>query len=67
MEWISVEDKPIPESGNYLVYVVSSETRVGRNRIHVAEMGKNISVVGQHFDFDMPDVSHWALLPKPPK
>lgn len=66
-EWISVETTPIPEEGNYLVMVAQNENRKGRNRIHVAEMRKNISVVGQYFDFDMPAIIRWQPLPYLPK
>ncbi len=67
-KWISVEDRP-PE-GECLVYVAKDITG---SRIHAgsfsynAKTNRGIDIIGGHFRFDMPTVTHWMPLPEPPK
>lgn len=62
MKWISVEDRP-PE-GNCLVCMEESNNI---KEMHVASYHRNLAIIGNHFEFDMPKVTHWMLLPEPPK
>lgn len=63
MEWISVEDK-LPE-GDCLVWV-EDDGHAGC-RFHIANCHKSVTVVGNHFSFDMPKITHWQPLPEEPK
>lgn len=60
-DWIEVsgyKDVPI---GNWIVQVDKSSSDCD---MHVMNVHKNISTVGQHFTFDMPRVLRYHPLPK---
>lgn len=61
-EWISVEDRQ-PE-GMCLVFL---EEERAHSRIHAAKFKGSLAIVGGHFAFDMPKITHWMPLPEPPK
>lgn len=63
-EWISVDDR-LPE-GRCLVLCESRQSEDCLS-MHTAEYMENATIVGNHFDFDMPKVTHWQPLPEPPK
>jgi hypothetical protein len=65
-QWISVEDIPLPDSGDCLVYLEGRLGREDERRYHVANCHENVTVVGNHFILDMPKVTHWRPLPSPP-
>lgn len=63
--WISV-DTPPKDIGHYQVFLESPEKH-GTDR-HTAKFdGNKFFVIGHHFHFDMPPVTHWRNLPSPPK
>jgi len=63
MEWVSIEDKH-PE-GDCLVYL--EDDGLNTSRMQAANYHRNITTIGNHFYFDMPNVTHWMPLPEPPK
>ena len=58
-EWISVATRP-PE-GRCLVFIPDDETQM-----HTAHYHPNVTIIGNHFEFDMRTVTHWQPLPLPP-
>ena len=62
--WISVESDPIPEDQTCLVYV--EDKNGARTRFHVCTNTKGLTVVGNMFHFDMPEITHWMPLPTAP-
>lgn len=61
-EWIDAKDRP-PE-GKCLVMLKRS---VAFNKMHTANFTGNVKTVGGMFSFDMPEITHWMPLPKPPE
>lgn len=59
-EWISVDDKPLPDSGKFLVLLEDGD-------MHTANCHPNVSIAGGHFLFDIAPIAHWKPLPKPPQ
>lgn len=63
IQWIPVENKPIPEEGVFLVYL--KEKFVGL-RTHVARRvrtpNSDFYTIGNYFSYDCPKVTHWALI-----
>lgn len=58
--WIKVNSiKEVP-LGNWLVKIKREEPG---NSIHVAEIGDTMSLVGQHFYWDMPEVYEYYSIP----
>ena len=66
INWISVKDETIPlEDVTLLVYL--SERSSG-SRVHTGVYHKQGGgVIGGHFAFDRPSVTHWARIPNLPK
>lgn len=64
MNWIKVEDIPMPDRGKFLVYL--EEPSAG-NRMHTAVFHRNLKSVGGCFLFDLPRITHYMELPEPPK
>jgi hypothetical protein len=68
MGWISVKDRK-PE-GDCIVRCegvqrfMSDEKR--EPTLHVAKYHPNIVVIGNHFEFDMPKVTHWLPISELP-
>lgn len=48
-------DKPV---------IVKLEKSIGHSLYHVGVYNKNMNVIGNHFDFDMPKATHWCEIPQ---
>tara|TARA_R110002020_G_scaffold96724_4_gene231299 strand:- start:45 stop:233 length:189 start_codon:yes stop_codon:yes gene_type:complete len=59
--WIEVEGINEVPVGTWLVEVDAKKTR---NPFHVAVIRTNVSIVGQHFAFDMPNILRYCEIPK---
>lgn len=65
MEWINVNDDPIPMDTDVLVYL--EQPSLGRH-VHSANFkAKGISIIGHYFAWDLPKPLYWMPLPEPPK
>ena len=62
MDWQPIETAP-RDGTPILVWLVKAHLGT---RIHVASLRPNISLVGQMFAFDMPEMLLWMPLPPPP-
>ena len=60
-DWVSVENEPA--KGDCLVQLEPRHNE--EPEMHVAKYHKNIVNIGNHFEFDMPKVTHWHPLPRP--
>ena len=61
MSWISADDEP--PNGSCLVLL---KEKALHNYMHTAVFEGDFQIVGGHFAWDMPKVTHWMPLPKPP-
>lgn len=62
MKWISVEDED--PKGPCIVLL---EKEILGSRVHSAAFEKEYTIVGGHFDFDMPKVTHFIPMSHLPK
>jgi hypothetical protein len=60
-DWTPIETAP--KEGQFLVYMPDEK----RSPIQVAEWHPNVKIIGNHFAFDFPPVTHWMPLPDAPK
>jgi len=61
MRWEPIET--IPEAGAFLVFMPTASQE---RKIQVMIRHKNITTIGNHFDFDMPTPTHWMQPPEAP-
>jgi hypothetical protein len=59
--WIEVDGIGNMPAGNWLVYMPGHVHPVQAANVH-----RNISTIGSHFDFDMPKVTAYKKLPEAP-
>lgn len=61
--WIAVDGYRNMPVGTWLVYIPSDPVLF----FHVATVHSNITWIGGHFGFDMPEVTHYQELPAGPE
>ena len=64
MNWISVDEKPLPKEGNFFVYL-SGDGYAGSNMHSAIKTEIGYFVIGGAFAWDLPPVTHW-MEAKPP-
>ena len=63
MKWTKITKENQPPMGECLVYL---EEKTDGSHYHVAIYHPNLVLIGGHFEFDMPAVTHWRPLPEKP-
>lgn len=63
-EWIQVSNSKEIPAGKWLVATINNN---GEKQIETCSAHKNIIIVGNHFDFDMPRVYAYCKQPELPK
>jgi hypothetical protein len=72
-EWISVKLCPLPEEGEFLVYLSDPLTGMRIHSLSICMVANGsggespFRVVGGIFGYDAPNITHWMPLPEPPK
>ena len=63
-DWISVDGIKNVPIGEWLVYIPTEERK---SKMQVAVVRENVRLIGNHFHFDMREVTHYTSLPNESK
>ena len=64
IKWISVDDQPIPRNSKpILVYLAGANLG---SRVHTGVFHPQCSFVGGEFAFNVPKITHWAIISNTP-